>query len=126
MGPEEQLCRDEIDPALLRALKAIPENFLTPLLLREVHEASYDEIAQILSIPKGTVMSRLSRARGLLRKSLTAPTDTSAAQVNDTVANGCMIESIENLSGDAGKKWGLSNELRRCIAPDWSNAGWAK
>jgi len=69
-GPEEELCRDEIDPALIQALNSLPEIFLVPLLLREIQEASYEEIALILGIPLGTVMSRLSRARGLLRKKL--------------------------------------------------------
>jgi RNA polymerase sigma-70 factor (ECF subfamily) len=68
--PEERLCHQEIDADLVKALQAVPEIFLTPLLLREVYDASYEEISQILDIPKGTVMSRLSRARGMLRKSL--------------------------------------------------------
>ena len=70
IGPEEQICREEIDPLLTQALNSIPDIFLMPLLLREIHEASYYQIGTILDIPKGTVMSRLSRARGLLRKSL--------------------------------------------------------
>jgi len=69
-SPEEQLCGYEIDPALLIALKKLPEPFLTPLILREIYDATYDEIAQILDLPKGTVMSRLSRARAMLRKNL--------------------------------------------------------
>lgn len=71
-GPEEQLCDYEIDSDLLRALKSLPEPFLTPLILREIYESSYEEIAHVLDIPKGTVMSRLSRARAMLRKSLLA------------------------------------------------------
>lgn len=66
-GPEETICENEIDPMLTRALKSIPDEFVTALLLREIHEASYKEIAQILDIPEGTVMSRLHRARTLLR-----------------------------------------------------------
>jgi RNA polymerase sigma-70 factor, ECF subfamily len=69
-SPEEAICRDEIDPALLRALRSIPETFLTPLLLREINESTYEEIAHTLDIPIGTVMSRLFRARSLLRKAL--------------------------------------------------------
>jgi len=69
-GPEQQLADKEIDAELQRALRAIPENFLIPLLLREIYDATYDEIAQILNVPKGTVMSRISRARALLRKKL--------------------------------------------------------
>ena len=66
----EAFCRDEIDPMLSNALRSIPETFLTPLLLREIHESTYDDIAQTLDIPIGTVMSRLFRARSLLRKAL--------------------------------------------------------
>jgi len=62
IGPEEEICRDEIDPMLSNALRSIPETFLTPLLLREIHESTYDDIAQTLDIPIGTVMSRLFRA----------------------------------------------------------------
>lgn len=69
-GPEDVLCRQEIDPALVRALNSLPDLLLAPLLLRELDDASYDQIAQILQIPRGTVMSRLFRARALLRKKL--------------------------------------------------------
>lgn len=70
--PEEKLCRREIDPELQSALRSLPESFLTPFLLRELQALSYQEIAAALDIPIGTVMSRLSRARDMLRKNLTA------------------------------------------------------
>ncbi len=74
-SPEEEITADEIDPLLLKALKSIPEKFLTPLLLREIHEATYEEIAHILDIPIGTVMSRLSRGRSMLKSALLPPSD---------------------------------------------------
>jgi RNA polymerase sigma-70 factor, ECF subfamily len=63
--PEE--VRDE---DVLSALEAIPAEFRAVVLLADVQEFSYREIAEILNVPTGTVMSRLSRGRKLLRASL--------------------------------------------------------
>ncbi len=53
-----------------RALQALPESFRAAVVLRDVHEHSYDEIAAILGVPIGTVMSRIHRGRALLREEL--------------------------------------------------------
>jgi RNA polymerase sigma-70 factor, ECF subfamily len=53
------------------ALAGLPVVYREVLLLRELEDLSYAEIAQIAGIPVGTVMSRLSRARGLMRVALT-------------------------------------------------------
>lgn len=53
-----------------RALDALPEVFRAAVVLRDVQEFSYDEIARILDVPIGTVMSRIHRGRALLRESL--------------------------------------------------------
>jgi RNA polymerase sigma-70 factor (ECF subfamily) len=58
------------DSEILNALDAIPVEFRSVILLVDVEEFAYKEVAGILSIPIGTVMSRLSRGRGLLRKRL--------------------------------------------------------
>jgi RNA polymerase sigma factor (sigma-70 family) len=56
------------DQALLnRALDAVTPLFREILVLREIEEMSYAEIATVLGVPQGTVMSRLSRARAELR-----------------------------------------------------------
>jgi RNA polymerase sigma-70 factor (ECF subfamily) len=52
------------------AIDGLPVNYREVLLLCEVEEMSYQEIAETLSIPIGTVMSRLSRARTALRDGL--------------------------------------------------------
>lgn len=54
------------------AIAALPPLFREALILRELEELSYDEIAQVAGIPLGTVMSRLSRARAMLRATLTS------------------------------------------------------
>jgi len=48
----------------------LPENFRMPVLLADVEEFSYKEIADILDIPLGTVMSRLHRGRKAMQRAL--------------------------------------------------------
>jgi RNA polymerase sigma-70 factor, ECF subfamily len=55
---------------MLTAIEELPAHFRAPLLLCEVEEMSYQEISTALSIPIGTVMSRLARARKAIRASL--------------------------------------------------------
>lgn len=58
------------DGDILKALDEISAEFRAVVLLVDVEEFAYKEVAEILSVPIGTVMSRLSRGRGLLRKRL--------------------------------------------------------
>lgn len=58
------------DEDIIRAVDALPVKYRAVVLLADVEEFDYKEIAQILNIPIGTVMSRLSRARKNLRESL--------------------------------------------------------
>ena len=51
-------------------LRALPVEFREALILREIEDLSYREIADVLAVPIGTVMSRLARARASLQKSL--------------------------------------------------------
>ncbi len=59
--------------AVERALGRVPEVFRVALLLRDVEELSYAEIAAALQVPAGTVMSRIHRGRALLRGALAEP-----------------------------------------------------
>jgi RNA polymerase sigma-70 factor, ECF subfamily len=65
--PESVLLRSEDQQLVLDALAALPVHYREILLLCEVEELSYREIADVLALPIGTVMSRLSRARNSLR-----------------------------------------------------------
>lgn len=58
------------DRQILSALGRLPEHYRSVLVLSDVQDFEYKEIAEILDIPIGTVMSRLSRARGMMKKSL--------------------------------------------------------
>ena len=68
--PETIFIESSQHELLQTAIEALPVHFREALLLCEVEEMSYQEIAETLSIPIGTVMSRLSRARKALRESL--------------------------------------------------------
>ena len=70
--PERILLRDTLDADLQAALDALPDAFREAVWLRDVEEFTYAEIAQMLGIPIGTVMSRISRGRRLLFDRLTA------------------------------------------------------
>jgi RNA polymerase sigma-70 factor (ECF subfamily) len=56
--------------ALERAMENLPEKYKTAFLLRDVQELPYEEVAQIMNIPLGTVKSRVNRARAILREKL--------------------------------------------------------
>jgi len=70
-----QSAEDEVfnlftDDEVKQALEDLPETYLLPVLLADIQEFSYQEIADMLNIPIGTVMSRLHRGRKALQKSL--------------------------------------------------------
>ena len=67
---EEEMLRGTFSEELSEALAKLPEEWRTCLLLREVDSFSYEEIAQIVECPVGTVRSRLARARAQLLVSL--------------------------------------------------------
>ena len=62
--------REEAMDVVQEALEQIPEKHRAILLLRELDGLSYEELAQVLEIPKGTVMSRLFHARAKVQKLL--------------------------------------------------------
>jgi RNA polymerase sigma-70 factor, ECF subfamily len=71
-SPEELLTRATLDADLQAALDALPDAFRQAVWLRDVEELSYAEIAEVLAVPIGTVMSRISRGRRALYERLQA------------------------------------------------------
>lgn len=63
---------------LQKALEQLPSEFREAIVLRELEEMSYKEIAQVAGIPVGTVMSRLARARSRLEALLAHPNPSEA------------------------------------------------
>ena len=63
LDPEAQLIQQQTVEQVRRALETLPADFREVLVLRELEGLSYKEIAAVVGIPIGTVMSRLARAR---------------------------------------------------------------
>jgi RNA polymerase sigma-70 factor (ECF subfamily) len=78
-SPVEALRRSEDQDRVRRAIASLPDAFRAVVLLRCVEGFSYRDVAEIVGCPAGTVMSRLARARALLKKSLGARDGTEAA-----------------------------------------------
>lgn len=72
--PEEILILNSEKRAVREALKTLPLEFREVLIMRELEELSYQEIAVVAAIPVGTVMSRLARARRKLQAVMVTPT----------------------------------------------------
>ena len=69
-NPEALAFANVMEPEVTAALDSIPEEFRAALLLVDMQELSYQEVAGVLEVPVGTVKSRVSRGRSLLREAL--------------------------------------------------------
>jgi RNA polymerase sigma-70 factor, ECF subfamily len=67
---DEAMLEAERRRAVNRAIASLPEKYRTALVLRDIEDHSYEQIATILSLSEGTVKSRINRARNLLREKL--------------------------------------------------------
>jgi RNA polymerase sigma-70 factor, ECF subfamily len=65
--PEAIVLRRQDDATVRRLVEALPGPFREAIVLREINNLSYQEIAEVAGVPVGTVMSRLARARAMLR-----------------------------------------------------------
>lgn len=68
--PDENVVEDEQREVIERAIAALPDKYRAPIVLRDVEEKSYEEVAEILDLGLGTTKSRISRGRKLLREKL--------------------------------------------------------
>jgi RNA polymerase sigma-70 factor (ECF subfamily) len=69
-GPEADAARRELQALLWRVLGTLPEPQREILVLRDYQDLSYEEIARVLDVPLGTVMSRLHRSRRAARAAI--------------------------------------------------------
>ena len=69
-NPEDELLENVLDEDVQAAMEKLPEDYRMVVLLADLEGFSYKEIAEILEVPVGTVMSRLYRGRRLLEKAM--------------------------------------------------------
>ncbi len=105
--PDAAAMRAELRRLLERQIDALPEQFRTVFMLRDVEEMSVEETSECLDIPPATVRSRAFRARALLREALSRDIDTATvdafgfagARCDRIVAN--VLERMrESVGGD--------------------------
>jgi RNA polymerase sigma-70 factor, ECF subfamily len=68
--PEGRFYDSFLDDEIVRAIDALPDEYRATVVLSDLHELRYAEIAQILGVPEGTVKSRLFRGRRILQRKL--------------------------------------------------------
>ena len=68
--PEQEYFSDLLGDQIMAAIRTLPEAFRTTILLVNVEGLTYDEAAEALGVPKGTIRSRMKRGRTLLQKAL--------------------------------------------------------
>jgi RNA polymerase sigma-70 factor, ECF subfamily len=83
-SPFDCVAHHEVQVAVDAALRKVPEPYRTTLILRDLEEMSYEEIAEVLEISLGTVKSRLTRGRDALRQRLTPYVQKAGAELGLT------------------------------------------
>lgn len=68
--PEGQLMRDQLEDVVNKAIEGLPEDLRTAVTLREMEGLSYEDIAEVMGCPVGTVRSRIFRAREAIDKQM--------------------------------------------------------
>lgn len=69
-NPENRMARDQLETAVFRAIEALPEELKIAVTLREFDGLSYEDIAEVMQCPVGTVRSRIFRAREAIEKKI--------------------------------------------------------
>ena len=87
--PEAALLREERSELVRNALKDLPAEHREVLILREMEGLSYSEIASVVGVPLGTVMSRLSRGRSRLQQNLVLRWTPERTDVRQTSSTHC-------------------------------------
>ena len=88
-SPERLVLRQQDDATIRRLVAELPQPFREVIVLREINDLSYKEIAEVVGVPVGTIMSRLARARAMLRSAWNA-TETATTRLESAAASGML------------------------------------
>lgn len=69
-APEKQVIQKELKKRINQCIGELPEDMRSPIIMRDIHGYSYDEIAEMLNVNVGTIKSRISRGREKLREKM--------------------------------------------------------
>lgn len=99
-SPFESAAHEEVRARVEEELRNIPEPYRSTVILRDLEEMSYEEIAEVLDVSLGTVKSRLTRGREALRKRLTeyireVGPELGLLSPDEEQSSGCQIASAE-------------------------------
>jgi len=89
-SPEKMMLQQQDSATIRRLVEELPEPFREAIVLREMNDLSYKEIAEVAGVPVGTVMSRLARARAMLRSAWNT-TETATARPGSAAASGIAL-----------------------------------
>ena len=90
VSPEKVILRQQDSATIRRLVAELPQPFREAIVLREMNDLSYKEIAEVAGVPVGTVMSRLARARAMLRSAWNA-TETAITRPGSAAARGIVL-----------------------------------
>jgi RNA polymerase sigma-70 factor, ECF subfamily len=99
-SPFEQFAHAEVRAAVEQSLQQVPEPYRTALILRDLEEMSYEEIAEVLAISLGTVKSRITRGRDALRKKLAGYVREVGPELGLLAPVGEQAQAVDGLSGN--------------------------
>jgi RNA polymerase sigma factor (sigma-70 family) len=89
-SPEKMMLQQQDSGTIRRLVEELPEPFREAIVLREMNDLSYKEIAEVAGVPVGTVMSRLARARAMLRSAWNTA-ETATARPGSAAAPGIAL-----------------------------------
>jgi RNA polymerase sigma-70 factor (ECF subfamily) len=117
-SPLEECAHTEVRDAVEKALHEVAEPYRTALILRDLEEMSYEQIAEVLAISLGTVKSRITRGRDALRKKLTEY----VREVGPELGLMAPASVAENITGRVSRKE-LQKSASQCSSHEGSSGG---